>query len=74
MVAGECWPAVKTPSTSLIFKPASLTAFLTASRCRVSWLLWGSVPSSSLSSAPTMQTEFRSSFIGRLPWASTAAA
>jgi hypothetical protein len=29
--------------------------------------LLGSVPSSSLSSAPTMQTEFRSSFIERLP-------
>ena len=30
-------------------------------------LLWGSVPISSLSSTPTMQAEFRSSFIGRLP-------
>ena len=36
MVAGECWPAVKIPSTSLTLRPASRTAFLTASRCSVS--------------------------------------
>ena len=34
-----------------------------ASTCRVSWLLLGSVPISSLSSTPTMQVELESSFI-----------
>ena len=34
-----------------------------ASTCRVSWLLPGSVPISSLSSTPTMQTELLSSRI-----------
>src|SRR5262249_50147198 len=59
--AGECWPAVKMPSTSLILRPASRTALVIASRCTASWLLWGSVPISSLSSTPTMHTEFDSS-------------
>src|SRR5215831_2109717 len=59
--AGECWPAVKTPSTSVILRPASLTALVIASRCSASWLLWGSVPISSLSSTPTIQTELDSS-------------
>src|SRR5215813_2769947 len=61
--AGECWPAVKMPSTSLILRPASRTALVIASRCNASWLLWGSVPISSLSSTPTMHTEFESSRI-----------
>src|SRR5213594_675322 len=55
MVAGECWPAVKMPSTSETLSPASRTALVTASTCRLSWLLWGSVPISSDSSTPTMQ-------------------
>ena len=41
IVAGECWPAVKTPSTSLILRPASRTALRTASRCSVSMALVG---------------------------------
>ena len=66
MVAGECWPAVKTPSTSLTLRPASRTALWMASTCRVSMLLSGSVPISSLSSTPTMQTVLLSSFIGEV--------
>src|SRR6267143_3036895 len=58
MVAGECWPAVKMPSTSETLSPASRTALVTASTCRLSWLLWGSVPISSDSSTPTMQATF----------------
>src|SRR5262249_62359805 len=65
--------AVKTPSTSPILSPASRTALRTASTWRVSWLLLGSVPSSSLSSTPTMQTELRSSFIAHLPRAGRGA-
>src|SRR3989442_808764 len=61
--AGECWPAVKMPSTSVILRPASRTALVIASRWSANWLLWGSVPISSLSSAPTMQTELDSSLI-----------
>src|SRR5712692_8944180 len=61
--AGECWPAVKMPSTSVILSPASLTALVIASRCKANWLLWGSVPISSLSSAPTMHTALDSSLI-----------
>src|SRR4029450_9878744 len=53
--AGECWPAVKIPSTSDTLSPASRTALLIASTCRLSWLLPGSVPISSLSSPPTLQ-------------------
>src|SRR5262245_1641653 len=51
------------PSTSVILRPASLTALVIASRCNANWLLWGSVPISSLSSTPTIQTELDSSFI-----------
>src|SRR5215510_7114405 len=61
--AGECWPAVKIPSTSVILSPASRTALVIASRWRANWLLWGSVPISSLSSTPTIQTELDSSLI-----------
>src|SRR4029453_8765337 len=61
--AGECWPAGKMPSTSVILSPASLTALVIASRCNASWLLWGSVPISSLSSTPTIQTELDNSLI-----------
>ena len=63
MVAGECWPAVNTPSMSETFSPASRMALWVASRCRLSMLLPGSVPISSLSSTPTMQTLLLSSFI-----------
>jgi hypothetical protein len=63
MVAGECWPAVKIPSMSETLIPASRAALVIASTCRVSWLLPGSVPISSLSSTPTMQTELLSSRI-----------
>src|SRR5712692_7184475 len=59
--AGECWPAVKMPSTSEILSPASLTALVIASKCNANWLLWGSVPISSLSSTPTIHTELDSS-------------
>jgi hypothetical protein len=62
-IAGECWPAVKMPSTSRTLSPASRTALVIASRCRVSWLLPGSIPISSLSSAPTIATLFLSSRI-----------
>src|SRR6266508_4154145 len=65
MVAGECWPAVKIPSMSDTWRPASRAALVIASTCRVSWLLPGSVPISSLSSTPTMQAELLSSRHGR---------
>src|SRR5262245_8913947 len=51
------------PSTSVILSPASLTALVIASKCNANWLLWGSVPISSLSSTPTIQTELDSSRI-----------
>src|SRR5262245_26278151 len=51
------------PSTSVILSPASLTALVIASKCNANWLLWGSVPISSLSSTPTIQTELDSSLI-----------
>src|SRR2546422_1023167 len=60
--AGECWPAVKMPSTSVTLSPASRTALVIASRWSVSWLFPGRLPISSLSSAPTMQTELESGF------------
>src|SRR5712691_5693462 len=49
------------PSTSVILSPASLTALVIASRCNANWLLWGSVPISSLSSTPTIHTALDSS-------------
>src|SRR6185503_6806888 len=73
MVAGECWPAVNTPSMSETRRPASRTALWTASTWSVSWLLPGSVPISSLSSTPTMQAAFDSSFMcsDRCPYGSS---
>src|SRR4026208_2486511 len=44
MVAGECWPAVKMPSTSETLRPASRTALVTASTCSESGLLVGRRP------------------------------
>src|SRR5688572_17572341 len=64
MVAGECWPAVNTPSMSPTRSPASRTALWMASTWSVSWLLCGRAPSSSLSSTPTMHAAFDSSFTG----------
>src|SRR5882762_6887020 len=61
--AGECWPAVKIPSTSETLRPASRTALVTASRWSVSWLLPGRFPISSLSSTPTTQAELLSAFM-----------
>src|SRR5437868_713132 len=46
------------PSMSEIFSPASRTALVTASTCKESWLLCGSVPISSDSSTPTIQATF----------------
>src|SRR5687768_15927460 len=70
MVAGECCPAVNTPSMSATRRPASRAALWMASMCRVSWLLCGRVPSSSLSSTPTMHAAFDSSLI-RWPYGSS---
>ena len=57
---GAVLAAVKMPSLSETFRSASRTALVMASRCRLSWILSGGMPISSLWSTPTVQVTLRS--------------